>query len=431
MKRSWLAVAALGAWLSLGGGCSSTKDEAADTSRRCTPGNNVACLCANGESGTHVCNEDGKTFGECRLSVDETCPGGEQTCNDGESIACTCDGGESGKQFCESNTYGECQLNESEACPATVTGDSGAALDTCPGQSIAVNEGTATVIEGDTTDASNDANGAAGTACAVGDGPEHIYRVQPTATGTITVALSPTDAAFDPTLYVRPDCVLTTNQRCAESGGAGKSETVTANVIANTPYYIFVDGKAGSKGKYKLTVSIKSGGFCGDGKVSDTEVCDDKNNVDNDGCGPGCNNVNGDPTSAGSCPGQPVHVYSTEVLGNGSTTGFGNTFTADDGVCNTPAANTNLAQDHVYAVTAHKSGTMTVKTIGATFKAELVARKNCATVTSADRLACKGAVGTNDTTISFAVVDGTTYFVAVDGTLSGQKGTYQVSFSIK
>lgn len=431
MKRSLFGVVALGAWLLLGGGCSSTKENAADTTRRCTPGNNVACLCADGQAGTHMCNDDGQTFGECRLNVGVECPGGEKTCTDGETTDCTCDDGQAGKFYCESGSFGSgCMLSPTEECP-TVTKDAGAAVDSCPGQDIAVNEGAPTVIADDTSTASNNANGADGTACGNGTGPDHIYKIVPSATGTITAKITP-ESTFDATLYLRPDCVMTASQRCAESGAPGKEETLTANVIANTPYYIFVDGKAGSKGKYSLSVSIKSGGFCGDGKVSGTEVCDDKNNVDGDGCGAGCNNVNGDPTSGGSCPGQVVNVYTSEVTGTGSTTGFGNTFTADDAPCNNGSA-VNAAQDHVYAVTAHKNGTMTVKTTAATFKTMLVARSECTATAAAKRIACKSSQGTgaNDATITFPVNDGGTYYVAVDGAFSSDKGTYTISFRIQ
>lgn len=429
MKRSLIGVLALGAWLLLGGGCSSTREDVADTTRRCTPGNNVACLCADGQAGTHVCNDDGQTFGECRLNVGVECPGGEKVCADGETNPCTCDDGQAGKFYCESGSFGGgCMLSETEACPV-IPKDSGAPIDTCPGQDIAVNQGTPTILAGDTTDASNDANGAESTACGNGTGPDHIYKLVPSDTGTITAKLTP-EKTFDATLFVRPDCVMTSNQRCAESGAPGAAETLTANVIANTPYYFFVDGKAGSKGKYSLEINIKAGGFCGDGKVGGTEVCDDKNNVDGDGCGAGCNNVNGDPDSGKACPGQPVHVYGNTVSGTGSTTTFGNTFTGDDSTCKA-FANSNAAQDHVYAVTAHKTGTMTVKTTAATFQTMIIARSTCADATK--RIACQSSIGTggNNVTATFPVNDNTTYYVAVDGALSTSKGTYTISFSIQ
>ena len=220
--------------------------------------------------------------------------------------------------------------------------------------------------------------------------------------------------------------------------GTGGTETFTTNVLSSGKYFLYVDGKTGSAGAYTLTLSLVPGSFCGDGTVNTGEACDDGNTKDNDGCSPDCKSVNGDTSpiaSGASCPGQTVHVWggATKVTGTGTTTTYPNTFKDTDSASK-KIANVNNAADHVYAVTVHKTGTLTVSTQNATFNAELLARTLCTDATTTAVGMCANDNTTTaapyDETMSFPVTSGTQYFIAVDGAAVSAKGDYTVVFSL-
>jgi cysteine-rich repeat protein len=295
-------------------------------------------------------------------------------------------------------------------------------------------------IMGSTVGGKDNGAGKAGP-CAVGlSSPDNIYQLIPTAKGKLTVTVKG-DATFDSTIYLRSSCAdAQTQESCSESTGAGGTETFDINVVPGRPYFLYVDGKTGSAGSYTLTLSLAPQSFCGDGTVDTGEACDDGNNVDNDGCSPDCKAIHGDtqPVAAGaSCPGEIVHVWggaaSPTVIATGTTTTYPNSWKDTDSSCK-KITNVNNAPDHVYAVTVHKTGTLTVSTQNVTFNVELLARTVCTDALTTGATMCANDNNTTsppfDETMSFAVTSGVTYFVAVDGASVNAKGDYQLTFSL-
>ena len=289
----------------------------------------------------------------------------------------------------------------------------------------------------DTALGTDDAKGAG--ACAGGVGaPDHVYALTVPATGRLTATVVP-DPKFAPLVYLRTAaCTDEASQGACVAGlNAGQTATLGTNVIKGKVVYLVVDGAAGPNqaGKYSLKLKLAPGFFCGDGEVNDGEVCDDVNKVDGDGCPNDCRaNFNGNPDSGKSCPGQPVHVWSaTTVTGTGTTALFPSTWEGPGNTC-FPGGNVNVAGDHIYAVTAHRTGTMTVSTTGATYNVLLSARTTCMDPASQGATMCannNGSTAPFDETMSFSVVSGRTYYVGVSGAgPSGPTGTYTLNLRI-
>lgn len=391
--------------------CSTSNgDSGKNEDRLCTPGNNVFCRCADTSQGTKVCKDDGKSFEECTTG-NGACAGGEiPDPNTG-------------------NPVDDAGNPEPEPKPTEPTGDK----DSCPGASQALMPGQAVSFEGDTTGAKDDMTGRAG-ACAAGTGgPDHVYQLQPTGTGNVRITVQGIDT-LNPVAYLRTTCAdVESQQACAPPIGAGKTITLDRAVVVGQPMFLVIDGASGTKGKYKVTATLTAGAVCGDGKVDTGEACDDKNQTNDDGCNVGCQVINGNPTSGGTCPGQPVHVWpGKKVTGTGSTIPYGNTFTKTGSSCIVSANDLNVANDHVYEVTAHTAGNLTVTaTPEAAFNLQLTARTTCATPASQGTNMCanNGSTGAAET-MTFPVTNNQKVYVAVDGILNG-KGTYNISFEIK
>lgn len=391
------------ATLAFAGGCSSTSATGTHDDRICAAGQYGVCVCRNGGTGTKLCHDDGMGFDPCTLNKTDVCPFGELPLDDAGNPLPDEDGG-----------------------PGTTS---------CPGMELSVAAGAPLKISGDTTASSSRYGGEAGGACAAGDNTnEGIYQLTVAEDGKLTVKMTP--LGFDANVYMRSGaCASGAQIRCANSSNAaGVAETLTQNVLGGEPYWLFADGASGGKGAYTLDISLAPGPFCGDGKINQPfESCDDKNNAPDDGCGSGCK-PEGNPPSGGVCPGMQVVVWGTESTGvsvTGQTTaGYASSFGRLAGACvagGSTSAGGN-APDRVYAVTAKKTGTLTVTTSNAAFDHQLYARNTCNTQDS--EIICASAVaGNGGETLVFSVVDGTTYHVIVDGLVSAQ-GAYDVNFKI-
>lgn len=389
--------------------CSSA-DPAATGAVHCTPGAYVFCRCADRGEGTKLCHPDGASFGECSTDGAGACAGGEDLTDPHAGMMVDPPGN---------------MMNPPDP--------GAAAADACPGKPTAITAGTELVIDGDTTGAKSDFKGKAG-ACAAGDGgPDHVYHLQPTGSGSLSIKVQG-DLNMNALFYLRTSCADEASQvACAPPLGASKLVQLTANVTAGQDYYLVIDGASASAGKYKLTTKLTTGGFCGDGKVDPGEACDDGNHTDGDGCSAGCNAITGDPTTGANCPGQPVDMWQGKVVtGTGSTLTYGNTFTRTGTACDVSANNVNIAQDHLYAVTAHSAGTLkvTLTPTESTFNAMLVARKSCSDPSSqgAGMCANNGSAGAAET-MSFPVTSGQVVYVAAEGVLNG-KGPYTIKFEL-
>lgn len=389
------------------GGCSSTPaaEDAGTGPRICTPGSYVFCRCASGEDATKLCNEDGLTFGACSLGENRAC-GERPDPNTGDSSVV--------------------QPVDSSVPPSP-------AAEKCDGQNIALNTTSEVTIDADTTTAKDDYKGTG--ACAGGGGaPDHVYTFTAPATGKLTATVV-SDPKFAPIVYMRSVCADEASQTACTAGlTAGQQAVVNANVIKGKSYFLVVDGAAGSNqaGKYSLKLKLAPGFFCGDGEVNDGETCDDINKVADDGCSNDCRNFNGNPDTGKSCPGQPVHVWGTAtVSGTGTTTGFPSTWAGPGTDC-TAISTVNVAEDHIYAVTVHSTGTMTVSTTGANYNVILSARATCLDAATQGANMCannNGSTAPVDETMSFPVVSGRTYYVGVSGAV-GADGNYTLNFRI-
>lgn len=388
-------------------GCSSTTD-ATSGAIHCTPGANVFCRCTDRAPGTKLCKEDGASFEACTSGNAGECVGGEDLTDP------------------ETGNPVKPPVTPVEPIPA------GSAVDACPGRPTSI--GTAEVIiEGDTTGAKDKAKGKVGACAAGGGGPDHIYHLQPTGSGSLQIKVQGL-GAMNPTVYLRSACDDEATQlKCGETTGAGGAEQIQHNVLSGHDYYLVVDGASGSAGKYSVSLKLTPGPFCGDGKIDTGEACDDANNTDGDGCSAGCNAVNGDPTTGGGCPGQVVHMWPGKtVLGTGSTVPYGNAFTKTGSSCLVSASDLNAAPEHVYAVTAHAAGSLkvTLTPTEATYNAMLVARTTCADAASQATNMCanNGAAGAVET-MTFPVTNNQTVFVAAEGVLNA-KGSYTIKLEL-
>ena len=379
-------------------GCSSSTGASGE--RICTPGANVFCRCADRSQGTKLCADDGKSF-STPCSTDESrseCAGGEiEDPDTGKPV----DG--------DGNPIDN--PDDKDGGPTTSNAFA------CPGKATALTPGADVVLEGDTTGGQDTAKGTS-TCSTGGGGNDHIYKLTPTGSGSVSFTVKG-EGAMNPTAYIRTKCDDEASQvRCAPPLGAGGNLVFQHNMVANTDYFLVVDGASGSAGKYKVTAKLTTMPFCGDGKVSDGEACDDINKVDNDGCDPSCKKPNGNPASGGSCPGQPVDIWSgmtVTAAGSNATSGYTNPFSSAFDAC---AANT--VNDHVYQVTPHADGILTLSVTSSANHTVSVRKTSCTGATTACKF--KG------TDVNTLVTANTPIWVAVSGEgLQNNTGDYTLT----
>jgi cysteine-rich repeat protein len=169
-------------------------------------------------------------------------------------------------------------------------------------------------------------------------------------------------------------------------------------------------------------------GPCPNGTVEPGEECDDGNRTANDGCSTTCT-LQAGTTTGDKCPGMAVHVWDKPVVFVGRTVGA-----LDDYSANPDCAGASGfgSPERVFAVTAHKAGTMRVATSAADFPHMIYRANACAPVArDFTYAACSNVAANGNETLMFPVTAGTTYFVVVDGGAAGQQqGNFTVTFSI-
>jgi cysteine-rich repeat protein len=394
----------------LGGDTSTSED------RLCIPGDYVFCRCADRAEGTKLCKDDGQSFDACTTSENGECVGGEV----------------------EDPRTNEPIPKDKDPDPNNDPPPKGNPLDACPGKAQAVQPGVAIKLEGDTTAATGDRKGKTGGACAVGSGAnDHVYRLTPSGSGQLDVRVEGS-AGLDPIAYIRSSCDDEASQSSCAPQTPSKVAQLKLNVVVGTDYFLVIDGASSTTGKYVANLKLTTGAFCGDGKVDPSEACDDGNKVEDDGCSNDCRKVNGNPTSGGSCPGQPVDVWTGQtVTGTGSTTSYGNAWNAPaSSSCSLDTTGTNNYQDHVYAVTPHANGnlvvTLSAPPVGALGNHMISARRTCAAVgTDGNLCANDNSAGAGET-LTFAVTNNQTVYVAIDGGgVTNNAGDYSVSFKLQ
>jgi cysteine-rich repeat protein len=400
------------------GGCSllssssATKDE-----RFCTPGAHVFCRCADRAEGTKLCKPDGKSFEACQTDDSGECVGGEVE---------------------DERTNEEVDPPDTRPPSTPTSKPSANELDNCPGKSTGLAPGAEVKLEGDTSAAVNDREGETGGACAVGVGAkDHVYRLVPSGSGQIDVKVQGS-GGLNPVAYIRTSCDDKESQRGCGPPSPTKVVSFKTFVKNGVSYFLVVDGASGSAGTYVATIKLTTMPFCGDGKVTDGEACDDDNQEHNDGCGNDCRSINGNPTSGGACPGQPVDIWPNQtVSGEGSTSSYGNTFGNPSIACD--GAGANSYQDHIYRVLPHAAGTLVVSlsnpASGPLPNLMLSARKTCTIGSTQGAGMCandfsNGTAGLE--TMQFSVNNNEPVYVAVDGGGStNNKGDYKISFKLQ
>lgn len=180
-------------------------------------------------------------------------------------------------------------------------------------------------------------------------------------------------------------------------------------------------------------LDASDGGLCPNGKIDDGEECDDGNRAANDGCSAACK-LEGSSATADKCSGMVVNVWDKPVVYTSTTAPpFANDYRVTTG-CN--GATGGLAEDRVFAVTAHKAGMLTVATSAAGFDVMLYATDKCTstgastpfTVTAAT---CVNAqTGNGPETLTVPVTAGQTQYVFVDGAANAQRGAFTITFSV-
>jgi cysteine-rich repeat protein len=127
----------------------------------------------------------------------------------------------------------------------------------------------------------------------VGTAPDAVFELRPQTAGALTVRVQG-GLGMDPVIGLRGNACVTSGvvpanngAVCADATAAGDVETVRLGVTAGEPYWLYVDGKAGSSGPYTLEAVLEPVG-CGNGVVEPGETCDDRNTRSNDGCSATC-----------------------------------------------------------------------------------------------------------------------------------------------
>ncbi len=377
-------------------------------------------------------------FGACASNDPNGSSSGttKPVCIVGQNSACLCASGDTGTKEClaSEGQYTECRLGPTTPCP-TGAPDGGPAAgpeEQCPGKAVGVSA-NATTIKGSLTNAVAELKGES--ACAALEGnADHVYKLVSTATGALKIDQK---GPYKAALYVRKgDCTGGKQLRCDPNGPASFS----VNVVAGREYYLVVKGVGSSgAGDYELALQVTSGGFCGDGQVKDQEVCDDENNDAMDGCAAGCNEIEGIADSANSCPGQQVVIPVAKVVkvSNGNTTqGAKNTFNKS-GISGCSTGSTNVTNDRVYTVTPRKTGKLRVRQTAGDFNLAIIGQDGCdpnATTT----LGCAGNCGGGQFPPACAedllvnVTADKAYTVVVEGQgTSGNTGTYALEMSVE
>ena len=174
-----------------------------------------------------------------------------------------------------------------------------------------------------------------------------------------------------------------------------------------------------------LDATVSAG--CGNGIAETGEQCDDKNLKDSDGCSKECK-VEGKITGTNSCPGLSVHVWNDPVTFEATTTGFPNRHTISPS-CTGYSGSSGL--DRTFAVTAHKTGTLTLTVSNLPFEALLYySTKACSDTNPMSYDACAYGGSKTSHSLSFSVTSGTSYVVVVDAG-SAKQGAFTASFEIK
>jgi hypothetical protein len=217
-------------------------------------------------------------------------------------------------------------------------------------------------------------------------GPEVVYQFYATATGTYTFTLTGLQADLDLLILQGTGFTCDPTNACMNPAGQGTNtgtadETVTINAVANTEYFVAVDGKNGAVSPYTL-------------KVRSTQCP-----------GPSCYNG----ANVWSC------AYLEDTRRNDDPARSTNNI--DQWACD---ANTT-GPEVVYPFTPPANGMYTVTLDGLTANLDLIVLNNTSPFVCSSSSACLNPVGSGTNTgtasesVTFAADTSHGYFIAVDG----------------
>lgn len=160
-------------------------------------------------------------------------------------------------------------------------GAAGAGSDKCPGEAVAIGSGSAVALDGSTLTATNDGRSENGQ-CGGTSSNDVVYEITPSASGRLVVDSTTT---YSGSIYARSACGTESSQLACD--GNGSTQSITVDVKAGVPVYLFVDGfgQTNQAGGFHLDLTLIE---CGDGVVQSGEECDDHNTTPGDGCGATC-----------------------------------------------------------------------------------------------------------------------------------------------
>jgi cysteine-rich repeat protein len=391
-----------------GGGSNGTKIDAgadvdADSAIETDAGEVDASAEAGGDSGSDATTDADDAGGdaadapgaECgNLSVEppEECDDGNQTSGDGCSD--------------------ECKLES--------TGPE----DVCPGKTLVLTgTGSDPRVGSDSASTAGVLNQYA-SGCG-GSGKDYVYVVTPDVTGLLTATVT---SDFDAVLHARSTCADDGSElSCSDVGAVAGAETISFGVSANTPYYIFIDGYAGSDGVFTLDVLVETA-FCGNGIAESPEQCDDGNSVSGDGCSPSCmlepgGIVDDCPGSTFVLSGPPNVPRKLSLVGN----------TKGKATSQSPTACSGSGPNDVYGITPDIAGSMRVTMVAAYDNATLHIRSDCDTVGT--QLDCIEALEPFDQLeVKVPVKPNQTFYIFADGASSSATlqnfGPYSIQIEV-
>lgn len=316
-----------------------------------------------------------------------------------------------------------------DGCDATCGMEDKATVSACPGQSYRLSATAATPgkisFAGDTAVLSNAGGNSVGCSPS-GAGPNAVYAITPTISGSIALDLLANYPGA--LLHVRRECSDNTTQfDCRVSDTALTPIATSIPVNAEETVYVFVDGDTSSKGLYTLDAKLVAGA-CGNFAVDTGEECDDGDTVNGDGCSSTCT-VERDPTSY-TCPGKTLRLEGaaagprTLKLRGTTAPAPGETLPASKfSTCG------SSAPDVVYQVTSDIDGWLSATVSGGQLNGAISLRAACPG--TADLACDKSGSGNGADTLRAAMNKETPYYVIVDGATAGKSGPFELTLTIE
>jgi cysteine-rich repeat protein len=315
-----------------------------------------------------------------------------------------------------------------DGCSATCAMEDGATASDCPGMGYRLKATAAAPgsvsFAGDTTSLGN-AGGSAVGCSPSGSGPNAVYAITPTISGSIALSLL---ANYPKALlHVRRECSDSATQfDCRASDAELTPLTTTVPVNAEETIYVYVDGDSSSKGLFTLDAKLTVAA-CGNGAVDTGEECDDGNMTGGDGCSATCA-VERDAASY-TCPGKALRLESA-AAGARTLKLRGTTAPAAGEALPASKFSTcgSSAPDVVYQVTSDIDGWLTATVSGGQFNGAVSLRAACPGTSD---LACdKSGSGNDPDTLHAAMNKETSYFVIVDGATTGKSGPFELTLTV-